>query len=157
MSEQPTTALQADTAAVRALLLTLADRLTNENPDEPITETDRLALCHELTRGDEPLHSALRAASVEPHATGTRGAYAERLKHRAASQAADEPSLLDQYAAASQRCVDIAQQVGVRHCDEDPQWRAAEREAEAIWKAARAAGYTSAELIAAGKPKGGQH
>lgn len=74
-----------------------------------------------------------------------------QLQYRARA----ESTLLDQYAAANQACRDIAAQVGVRHCDEDPQWRAAEREAETLWKQARAAGHTVEEILAAGRSKGG--
>lgn len=66
-----------------------------------------------------------------------------------------QPTLLDQYAAANQNCRNIAAEVGVKHCDEDPRWRAAEREAEHLWKQARAAGRTVAEILAAGRPRGG--
>jgi len=76
---------------------------------------------------------------------------ADELKVRAAEEAA---TLLDRYAAANQNCRGIAQEVGVDH-DEDPRWRAAEREAEHLWKQARAAGHTVAEILAAGRPKGG--
>lgn len=67
----------------------------------------------------------------------------------------DQPSLLTQYAAANQRCRDIAAEVGVRHCDENPAWRAAEREAEHLWKQAREAGHTIDEILAAGRARGG--
>lgn len=59
-----------------------------------------------------------------------------------------EPSLLTRYARACQTCRDIAAQVGPGY-DEHPQWRAAEREAEDLWKQARAAGHTVAEILTA--------
>lgn len=68
---------------------------------------------------------------------------------------ASEPSLLDRYAAANQKCRDIAAEVGVRNCDENPCWRAAEREAEHLWKQARAAGHSVDEILAVGRAKGG--
>jgi len=62
-----------------------------------------------------------------------------------------ESSLLTRYAAASQTCRDIAQQIGPGY-DDNTRWRAAEREAEHLWKQARAAGHTVDEILAA-KPK----
>jgi hypothetical protein len=69
--------------ALRALLILLADRLTAVDPDEPMTEAARLDLCAELTDQTEPDYSTLRALSVEPYCTGTRSAYAARLRTRA--------------------------------------------------------------------------
>lgn len=69
--------------AVRALLITMADRLTHDEPGDPITEADRLALCRELTQGDEPLYSLLRARSAERWRVSTRGQYADRLRAKA--------------------------------------------------------------------------
>jgi len=60
---------------------------------------------------------------------------------------------LDAYAQASQNCRDIAQQVGVRNCDDDLNWRAAELVAEARWKDAEAAGHSVDELLKAGRKK----
>jgi hypothetical protein len=68
---------------LRALLILLADRINAVRPTEPMTEADRLALCHELTDGDEPHYSALLALTVEPYCTGTRAAYAARQRQRA--------------------------------------------------------------------------
>jgi hypothetical protein len=82
MSEQPTPT--DDTT--RALLILLADRINAVNPNEPMTERDRLDLCAELTDGDEPHHSTLRALSVEPYCTGTRAEYAARLRARAGAR-----------------------------------------------------------------------
>jgi hypothetical protein len=72
-----------------------------------------------------------------------------------AEQHSPAPTLLDLYTAANQNCRNIAQQVGIKHCDEDPTWRAAEREAEHLWTQAREAGHTVAEILAAGRPTGG--
>lgn len=76
---------------------------------------------------------------------------ASELKVRAAEQ---QPTLLDRYAATNQTCRDIAAEVGA-HYDEDPRWRAAEREAERLWTQAREAGHAVAEILAAGRPTGG--
>jgi hypothetical protein len=62
-----------------------------------------------------------------------------------------QSSLLEHYAAASQRCRDISRQLGFQRCDEDPTWRAAERQAEHLWKQAREAGIPADDLIAASK------
>lgn len=61
-----------------------------------------------------------------------------------------EPSPLDRYAAASQTCRDVARQVGPGY-DEHPDWRAAERTADDLWKQARAAGHTVDEILAAAR------
>jgi hypothetical protein len=143
MSERDQTPV-VDEAGLRALLILMADRLAAEEPDEPMTEGVRLQLADELTEGEDPQRSALLARSILAAPGGTRSEYAQLLRTRA-----DTLDLVGRYAAANQRCRDIGQQVGVRHCDEDPQWRAAEREAEALWKQARAAGHTAADLIAA--------
>jgi hypothetical protein len=59
-----------------------------------------------------------------------------------------EQSLPDRYAAAVQRGRDLAQQAGARY-EETPAWRANERTVEAVWREARAAGHTVAELMEA--------
>ncbi len=60
---------------------------------------------------------------------------------------------LDAYAQAAQDCRDIAQQVGGRNCDADPEWRASEYEAEKRYDEARTAGYSVAEVAKAGRKK----
>jgi len=141
MSEQPTAIGEA---SLRALLILMADRLAAEEPHEPMAEGSRLQLAHELTEGEDPQRSALLARSILAAPGATRSEYAQLLRTQA-----DTLDLVARYAAANQRCRDIGQQIGVRHCDEDPKWRAAEREAEALWKQARAVGHTAAALIAA--------
>lgn len=56
-------------------------------------------------------------------------------------------------AHAAQDCRDIGQQVGIRTCDTDPEWRASEYEAEQRYDAARSAGYGVAEVAKAGRKK----
>lgn len=76
------------------------------------------------------------------------------LMGHATDQDAERPSpALTAYAQASQNCRDIARQVGVRNCDDDPTWRQAERDAETAWNAAEAAGHTVDEILAAGRPQ----
>ncbi|MEU0207376.1 hypothetical protein [Streptomyces canus] len=58
---------------------------------------------------------------------------------------------LTAYAEAAQNCRDIAQQVGVRDCDDDPNWRAAEVVANTRYDEARAAGHSVDELLRAGR------
>ena len=58
---------------------------------------------------------------------------------------------LDAYAAASQKCRDIAQEVGVQNCDDSPEWRAAEREAEARFTDAQTVGHSIADILKAGR------
>ncbi|MFF0512453.1 hypothetical protein [Streptomyces sp. NPDC004250] len=55
------------------------------------------------------------------------------------------------YAQAAQTCRDIAQQVGVRNCDDDPNWRAAEALANTRFDEARAAGHSQDEVLKAGR------
>ncbi|MGW1616354.1 hypothetical protein ACWCQZ_44300 [Streptomyces sp. NPDC002285] len=52
---------------------------------------------------------------------------------------------------AAQDCRDIAQQVGIRNCDTDPEWRASEYEAEQRYNEARAAGHSVDEVAKAGR------
>ncbi|WP_449342278.1 hypothetical protein, partial [Streptomyces aurantiogriseus] len=67
-------------------------------------------------------------------------------------QAPQQPTpALDAYAQASQNCRDITQQVGVRNCDDDPNWRAAELVAEARFNEAQAAGHSIDEILKAGR------
>lgn len=55
------------------------------------------------------------------------------------------------YAHAAQDCRDIAQAVGIRNCDTNPQWRASEYEAEQRYNEARTAGHSAAALLNAGR------
>jgi hypothetical protein len=55
------------------------------------------------------------------------------------------------YAHAAQDCRDIAQQAGVRNCDNDPEWRASEYQAEQRYTEARTAGHSAAEVLKAGR------
>lgn len=73
--------------------------------------------------------------------------------HQHAGQPTPE---LATYAQAAQNCRDIAQQVGVRNCDDDLNWRAAELVANARYDEAIAAGHTHAELSAADKTRKAQ-
>jgi len=61
-----------------------------------------------------------------------------------------EPNLPARYADASETCRAIARQVGPGY-DEHPEWRAAERTANQLWKQARAVGHTVNELLAASR------
>ncbi|NUS83689.1 MAG: hypothetical protein HOY75_13320 [Streptomyces sp.] len=82
--DQPTPPHNDDQSeALRALLINMADLLHHNEPADPITEADRLRLCHELTHGDEPLYSQLRARSAESYRASTRGQYAGRLRTKA--------------------------------------------------------------------------
>jgi hypothetical protein len=63
----------------------------------------------------------------------------------------EQPTPVQAYAQAAQSCRDIAQQVGVRNCDDDPGWRAAEQTANARYDEARAAGHSVDELLKAGR------
>jgi len=80
-----------------------------------------------------------------------RGSYRPGQRPAHPAESSSEPSLVDRYAAANQTCRDIAQKVGARNCDENPEWRAAEREAEHLWTQARDAGHTVDELMAASR------
>ncbi|WP_460071108.1 hypothetical protein [Streptomyces sp. YKOK-I1] len=60
---------------------------------------------------------------------------------------------LDAYAQAAQTCRDIAQQTGVRNCDDNPDWRAAEQTANTRYDEARAAGHSVDEVLKAGRPQ----
>jgi len=70
-------------------------------------------------------------------------------------QAQPTPAI-DAYAQAAQNCRDIAQQVGIRSCDADPDWKAAEWRAEDLHAQALAAGHTYDELTAADKARKAQ-
>lgn len=66
----------------------------------------------------------------------------------------DTPSpALDAYAQAAQNCRDIAQQVGIRNCDNDLDWRAAELVANTRYDEAVAAGHSADETLKAGRKK----
>jgi hypothetical protein len=58
---------------------------------------------------------------------------------------------LTAYAEAAQTCRDIAAQVGVRNCDDSPEWRAAEQHANDLYEQARAAGHSTDDLLKAGR------
>lgn len=135
-------------AQVCTMLGEIADRLERSRPDQRLTATGRLAVLQATTM-DPVLGRALQVAAPEIISPVTRTAYAARLREIAAV----EPSLLDRYAAATQRCRDIAKEIGFRDSDTDPRWRAADRKAEAIWKEALAAGHTADELTAASRAK----
>jgi hypothetical protein len=62
-------------------------------------------------------------------------------------------SLPARYAAAVQKGREIAREAGARY-DETPAWRANERTVEAVWKEARAEGYSVAELAEAAAIEG---
>lgn len=143
MSEQTT-----GEATLRALLTTMADRLTNEEPDDPMTEAGRLDLARELAGRDTDIHTSLLASSVHVAPGATRGQYAAVLL-----AVADTLDLINRYAASSQLCRDIAQRVGLRECDDSQEWRDAETESNRLWDLAHEAGHSSAELLAAGKAK----
>ncbi len=55
------------------------------------------------------------------------------------------------YAQAVQNCRDIAQQVGVRNCDDDPSWKAAEADANNLFDRALNAGHSYDEVLKAGR------
>lgn len=65
---------------------------------------------------------------------------------------AAQTDILAAWAAANQACRDRAQVVGVRNCDDDPEWRRLEKAAEAAHEAALAAGHSYDELTEAGRP-----
>ena len=58
---------------------------------------------------------------------------------------------LTTYAHAAQDCRDIGAQTGAHNCDTDPEWRAAEYQAEQAYDAARAAGHSVEEVAKAGR------
>ncbi|WP_327403850.1 hypothetical protein OG194_29715 [Streptomyces sp. NBC_01288] len=149
-SPEPTNRNLSTDELVRQMLVEMAERLEANRPDVTLTPTGRIAIIQATTMSPN-FSSALRAKAPDVEKPITRAAYAQLLR---AAADPDQPSLLDRYAAASQRCRQIGQQVGLRRCDEDPEWRAAEREAEALWKIGLAAGHTRDELIAASKPSG---
>jgi hypothetical protein len=57
------------------------------------------------------------------------------------------------YAQAAQNCRDIATEVGVPNCDDSPDWRAAERDANTAYDTAIAAGHSVDEVLKAGRAK----
>lgn len=61
------------------------------------------------------------------------------------------PFAISAYAHAAQDCRDIAAQTGVRNCDNDPQWRASEYEAEQRYTEARATGHTATDVLRAAR------
>lgn len=58
---------------------------------------------------------------------------------------------LHAYAEATQACRDIAQQVGIRNCDSNPDWKAAEWRANDLFAKAQAAGHSLDEIQQAGR------
>jgi hypothetical protein len=64
----------------------------------------------------------------------------------------EQPNPVHAYAQAAQNCRDIAQQGGVRNCDDDPNWRAAEAIANTRYNEAIAAGHSTDEVLKAGRP-----
>ncbi|KUN03168.1 hypothetical protein AQI95_24745 [Streptomyces yokosukanensis] len=58
---------------------------------------------------------------------------------------------LQAYAEASQACRDIGARVGVRNCDDDADWTAAERRANDLFVKAEAAGHSVDEILKAGR------
>ncbi|WP_037616387.1 hypothetical protein [Streptomyces aureus] len=130
-------------ATLRALLITMADRLKGEVPGDPMIEAHRLDLARELAGRDTDLRDALLARTVHVAPDATRGEYAGVLL-----AVADTLDLPARYAAAVQKCRDIAQQVGVKNCDDSAEWRAAEIAANELWTKAREAGHTTATLMA---------
>ncbi|SEC03444.1 MULTISPECIES: hypothetical protein [Streptomyces] len=68
------------------------------------------------------------------------------------SPAPQPPSpVLAEYAEATQACRDIAARVGIRNCDNDPDWKAAEWRANDLFDKALAAGHTMDEVLKAGR------
>jgi hypothetical protein len=67
---------------VRPLAILAADRIEADRPAEPMTETDRIALCAELTAREQPLYERLLAATVVPRQTGSRALYAAALRQQ---------------------------------------------------------------------------
>ena len=63
----------------------------------------------------------------------------------------EQPTPVQAYADAAQNCRDIAAEVGVRNCDDDPNWRAAELVANTRFDEAVAAGHTIDEVLKAGR------
>lgn len=63
----------------------------------------------------------------------------------------EQTPALAAYAQAVQNCRDIAQEVGVRNCDDDLNWRAAELVANTRHDEAIAAGHSYDELSKAGR------
>jgi hypothetical protein len=132
---------------VRTLLITMADRLTNETPDDPMIEAHRLDLARELAGRDTYLRDNLLARTVHIAPDATRGQYATVLL-----AVADTLDLVARYAAAAKRCRDVSREVGPGY-DDHPKWRGAERDANDLWTKAREAGHSSAALMDASKVK----
>jgi hypothetical protein len=147
-AHQPTPSTEPPTeAALRAHLLTIADRLTTETPADPMTEEDRLHLVHETAGTDTDLRHALLAHTILIAPGATRAGYGLILR-----TLANTMDVVGRYAAAVQKSRGTARKVGAGY-DENPQWRANEREVEALWQQALAAGHSVAELLAATKPQ----
>jgi hypothetical protein len=142
MSEQPTI---LDEAALRALIILMADRLVEKDPDSPMTERARLDLAHQITQDASPLHGALLARTVILAPDASRIEYAQLLRADA-----DSLDLVARYAAANARVRELGRQIG-RDYEENSRWRLAECEAEALFTRARESGHSIVELSAAGR------
>jgi hypothetical protein len=70
---------------------------------------------------------------------------------RSGQQPQQPTPALDAYAQAAQNCRDIAQEVGIRNCDDDLNWRAAELVANTRYDEAVAAGHSVDETLKAGR------
>lgn len=64
-----------------------------------------------------------------------------------------EQPALSAYTQAAQNCRDIAAEVGIRNCDNDLDWRAAELVANTRYDEAIAAGHSVDEVLKAGRKK----
>jgi hypothetical protein len=63
----------------------------------------------------------------------------------------EQPNPVQAYAEAAQNCRDIATEVGIRNCDNDLNWRAAELVANTRFDEAVAAGHSHDEVLKAGR------
>ncbi|MER5750651.1 hypothetical protein [Streptomyces sp. NPDC002088] len=73
------------------------------------------------------------------------------MTHGTDRQPPQDSPALTAYAEAAQACRDIAQNVGVRNCDDDPDWKAAEWRANDLFDKALAAGHSTDEVLKAGR------
>lgn len=62
-----------------------------------------------------------------------------------------QPPEVTAYAQAAQSCRDIAAEVGVRNCDADPDWKAAEQTANDLFAKAVNAGHNVDDVLKAGR------
>lgn len=63
----------------------------------------------------------------------------------------EQPPEIAAYAQAAQTCRDIAAEVGIRNCDDDLDWKAAEWRANDLYDKAVAAGHNTDEVLKAGR------